>query len=391
MLRKMPLVLLGLMVLLGLTHTWIPEGVQSVFYAFSLTIKSLIIFVLPFIIFGLLFKTAVGFARTASQMILFVLAAIFISNFFSTMLSFCVGKVAYGCDLTMNLPSEGAALQAAWLFELPKWIGNDIAMLSGLILGVVLGRWKATLATQLSVWFERAINLILKGFLYVIPLFITGFFIKMYHDQVMGYIIQNYGVIFALTASSIYAYVLLLFYLGTRNEKVSFVQSIKNMLPAMITGFGSMSSAAAMPMTLLGTEKNAKNPQLACSIIPATVNIHLIGDCIAIPVFVFAVMKSFGMMQPDLMQYFIFALYFVLAKFSVAAVPGGGVLVMLPIIESHFGFNADMLSLVTALYILFDPIITAANVLGNGGFAIGLSKLFGRRGQKSVVAVAERE
>jgi len=42
---------------------------------------------------------------------------------------------------------------------------------------------------------------------------------------------------------------------------------------------------------------------------------------------------------------------------------------MLPILESYLGFNADMLSLITALYILFDPAITCANVLGNGAFA----------------------
>ncbi len=34
-----------------------------------------------------------------------------------------------------------------------------------------------------------------------------------------------------------------------------------------------------------------------------------------------------------------------------------------------------MLSLITALYILFDPFITSANVLGNGAFARIIDKL----------------
>jgi Na+/H+-dicarboxylate symporter len=67
----------------------------------------------------------------------------------------------------------------------------------------------------------------------------------------------------------------------------------------------------------------------------------------------------------------------VYSKFSVAAVPGGGILVMLPILESILGFNAEMLSLITALYIFFDPIITAANILGNGSFALAFERLFG--------------
>lgn len=65
----------------------------------------------------------------------------------------------------------------------------------------------------------------------------------------------------------------------------------------------------------------------------------------------------------------IFTFYFVLAKFSVAAIPGGGIIVMLPILEGYLGFNGEMMSLITALYILFDPVITCANVFGNGAFA----------------------
>ena len=89
---------------------------------------------------------------------------------------------------------------------------------------------------------------------------------------------------------------------------------------------------------------------------------------------IFAILKNFGVAEPSLWSYLIFSCYFVVAKFSVAAVPGGGIIVMLPIIESCFGFNADMLSLITALYILFDPVITTCNILGNGCLASILSR-----------------
>jgi hypothetical protein len=41
--------------------------------------------------------------------------------------------------------------------------------------------------------------------------------------------------------------------------------------------------------------------------------------------------KSFEFPEPMLINYLIFAFYFVLAKFS-ATVPGGGIIVMLPIL-----------------------------------------------------------
>ncbi len=35
-----------------------------------------------------------------------------------------------------------------------------------------------------------------------------------------------------------------------------------------------------------------------------------------------------------------------------------------------------MMSLITALYILFDPVITMANILGNGAFAQFVDRFF---------------
>ncbi len=376
MFKKMPFILLALIGLAGLVNPYMPLVLKSVFYAISLSLKSIILFILPFLIFGLLFKTAVQLSKQASKVVLMLLAAICLSNFLSTMLSYTVGSFAYGFDLSLTQLPEGAGLAPAWSFSLPKLVGNDIAMLSGLVLGVFLGWWKPEWAGKIASRFDRALSAFFKKFLYVIPFFILGFVVKMYHDQVMGQMIRNYGLIFALIACAVFSYIALIYYASNRS---SFLQSLKNMMPAAISGFGSMSSAATMPLTLMGTEKNARNPDLARSVIPATVNIHLIGDCFAIPIFAFAVMKSFGVAEPAFLTYLVFAAYFVLAKFSVAAVPGGGILVMLPILETYLGFDPTMLSLMTALYILFDPVITCANVLGNGGFALVMDRFFKKR------------
>ena len=82
-----------------------------------------------------------------------------------------------------------------------------------------------------------------------------------------------------------------------------------------------------------------------------------------------AAIKTFGLPEPSLSQYFIFALHFILAKFAVAAIPGGGVLVMLPIMQNYLGLSSDMLAIVTAIYILFDPLITMCNVAGNSALS----------------------
>ena len=65
-----------------------------------------------------------------------------------------------------------------------------------------------------------------------------------------------------------------------------------------------------------------------------------------------------------------------IAKFAIAAVPGGGILVMLPVLEKYLGFNSDMPSLITALYILFDIFFTMANVLSNGDFTFLYTRFY---------------
>ncbi len=376
MFHKMPFILLGIVLLAAFLNPYIPVGVQSIFFALGLSIKSLIMFFLPVVIFGLLFKTAAQLAKSATKIIIFLLIAICCSNFISTMLSYNVGMLVHHFDLSIAPLKEHAGLVPAWDFVLPKWASNAYAMFAGLVLGIATSLFCPKIAAKVSLPIEKTVNWILRGFLMVMPLFIAGFALKLAHDGMIVKIVKDYALIFGVIALALFTYIGFIYLAANGFRFARFLNSIKNMLPAAVAGFGSMSSAAAMPLTIIGVEKNSKEPDIARAVVPATVNIHLIGDCFAIPIFAFAVLKNFGMDQPDLWAYLMFAFYFVMAKFSVAAIPGGGIIVMLPILESFLGFNGEMMSLITALYILFDPVITSANILGNGGFALTFSKLF---------------
>lgn len=131
-----------------------------------------------------------------------------------------------------------------------------------------------------------------------------------------------------------------------------------------------------MPVTIMCAEKNAKNKELAGSVISATVNIHLLGDCLAIPLLAYSLLKHYGLPEPTLGAYFVFTIFFVIAKFSVAAVPAGGIIIMTPILEKYLNFSPDMSSLIIAVYVMFDPIITGFNVLGNGALAKLIDSLY---------------
>ena len=375
MFRKMPVILLALIVVIFLFHSSIPDSAKSFIYALSLSVKSVIIFSLPVIIFMILFKTISQLSRGATKIILFILLGVCCSNFISTMISYQIGSAIYQLDLSIASPQEEGGLVPAWSFTLPKLIANDHAMFAGIILGILSSFVSSKWSKRLSAICDRGVNGALRVLTVIVPVFIAGFMIKLNHDKVMDNIVRDYALIFSLVALSLAAYLAFIYLVSTNFHLLDFFHKVRNIFPAAIAGFSTMSSAAAMPLTIMGSEKNLQNPSLARLAIPTTVNIHLIGDCFAIPIFAFAVMKNFGAPAPEFLSYLLFAFYFVMAKFSVAAIPGGGIIVMLPILEGQLGFTSEMSSLITSLYILFDPVITCANVCGNGGFALALDRL----------------
>ncbi len=121
MFRKMPFILLFIIILSGISCHWLPITCQSILYGMSLSLKSIIVFILPILIFGLLFHTATQMAKQASKWILLIIAIVCLSNFTSRLISYLIGGFAYHLDLTMELPVETPSLPPLWSFTLPNY------------------------------------------------------------------------------------------------------------------------------------------------------------------------------------------------------------------------------------------------------------------------------
>lgn len=389
MFRKMPFFLVAILAAIILLDPIIPIYVKQLLYSMSLTIKEIIMLTLPFIIFSLLFNAMVKFNKGSGVLIGFIILSVCLSNFISTFISQYAGIWIYHFDISVIEPKQlRTGLTPLWEVQLPKLISNDKAMFAGVIFGLLATRLNYMHLDQISSWLGSTVAKIFSSFVYFIPLFISGYVSKLQYDGVLMSIAKDYTLVFMMIIIAQFGYISFLYLLLNKFHLHNTFKNLRSMAPAVISGFTTMSSAASMPLTIMAVKESIKNKDLADVVVPATVNIHLIGDCFAIPIFAFAVLKSFGIAEPTFVTYMVFAFYFVIAKFSVASVPGGGILVMLPILESHLGFNGDMLPLITALYVLFDPVITSANVLGNGAFAklIDTSvRMLTKRRQKKVM------
>ncbi|MDR2667304.1 MAG: dicarboxylate/amino acid:cation symporter [Holosporales bacterium] len=346
----------------------IPFQLKALLYTVSLIIKEHLVLLLPFVVFSLIFSSIVKFGTKALKYVAIIIPLICFSNFTNTILSYfaslCV-KVK-----TPNIINECHKLSPLFNPDIPKIISNDTALVCGVLLGLILSFLNKDFASKLSTKLEKFTGFFFKILVPMMPLFIIGTILKLQHDKILSSIYKQYLPVLLMFVAVAFGLVFTQLLLLANFKITKALSYLKNIFPALITAFGSMSSAAALPLSIKAAEKNIEEKTNAGIIIPATVNIHLVGDCFFIPMIAIAAMGSFGMELPTICQYTVFALHFVLTKFAVAAIPGGGILVMLPVMQKYLGVSSDMLALVTAIYILFDPLITACNVCGNSAMAI---------------------
>lgn len=377
---KVPILLLALLISLMFYGSLVPVEVKSISYAISLSIKSILEFVLPFIIFSFVFYCLSNLQKGAVFFVFLLITTVFVSNFSALMFGYTSGYLGLNLLHFSAKPlSETAKLLPAWQFHLNKLVSNDIALLCGFGVGIFFSIWPNAKAQKVAGVLNKMANIFLrKIFIPVLPLFILGFVFKLEHEKVLKIALGLYGPILVLIVLSQWTYISTWYLIASKFSLSKFWFYLRNVLPASLTGFSTISSAAAMPVLVMSTEKNLNNPEKARMLVPAIINIHTLGSAIGIPILSLAILLTFGMPLPPLSTFAVFALYTALAKYAVAAVPGGVIIVVAPILEAHLGFSSDMIGLITAIYLICDPFGTTANVTANGAFPILFTKLHQR-------------
>ncbi|MGQ3889092.1 cation:dicarboxylate symporter family transporter [Legionella sp. CNM-1927-20] len=360
-----------------LAGQYIPTEIKSISYALSLSMKTILEFFMPFIIFSFVFSCLANLQKGAVFFVCLLITCVFISNFTALLVGYSAGCV--GLDLfhfKAQATTTATQLLPAWQLHLKKLVPNDIALIIGFFTGIFFSLWPTSWSRQMGIVLNKIANNFLKKiFIPLLPVFILGFLFKLEYEQVLHTSLHLYGPILILIIATQWLYLGFWYLIASQGRLKQFLFYLKNILPATLTGLSTISSAAAMPVLLLSTEKNL-NVEKARMLVPAIINIHTIGSAIGIPILALATLSTFHLPLPSLQTFIIFAFYTALAKYAVAAVPGGVIIVVAPILEAHLGFSNEMTGLITAIYLLCDPFGTAANVTGNGVFPILFTKFY---------------
>lgn len=360
----------------------------SLFYSLSSSFISTLIFILPFMIFSFIFQALANSPRGALSLVVFTFIGVTLSNCLALVIGYLYGQTflpylsfTHTPDFIEKFTSR---VELLFAFHLTPLIGTEKALLLGLGGGIAMSFLNDTQSIKRTIqkWtslLNRLINRFLqKIFMPLLPFYLFGFCLKLSYDDALIHLFEQFGKVFLLSMGLVFSYVFLLYVIASGGNLRKACANIGSMFPAGLMGFSTMSSAITMPVTIECVEKMTQDRNFTRLIIPSTANIHMLGDDLNLVVISMALLSTFEMPWPDLSILIPFALAFSLAKLSCVGVPGASVLVILPVLQHYLGFSPEMISILTTLYILQDSFGTAANVMGNGAFALIIQKLFTR-------------
>lgn len=357
--------------------------VNHLSFTISYLIKELFLFALPFVIFAYVTFGLTSFENQGLALLIVTLVMIIISNAIACMFGYGVGILALPFITTqeVTVASSGCVeITSLTTWTSPKLVKPVYAMLAAFIFGIGNGFVKNQFLTASFIKMKAIVEWGLQKLLIpVLPLYVFGFLIKLKCEGQINSLLSSFGSVFLIICAAICIYVSVLFLIASRMTKLSIFTLARDLFAPALTGFSTMSSAASMPVSMQALQKIVPhNKKFVNFILPTTANANLAGDAISITIMCLTVgiLKGNGFLPFD--QFAVYVAYYCMLKFSSAGIPGGGVLVLAPLFQSQLGLDFASTTLITTLYILQDPVLTASNVTGNALFALIVEKVYSK-------------
>lgn len=385
-----------------------PMWLTQLLYSVSILFKTFLALILPFMVFSFIVSGCLAMKRNAPRLLGVLIFCIAISNALVAWVSYyCTNSVlsylTWGIQATtptsiMHLEPIGLV---SWTLRLLDEITlllaripvisylvplrAEYAMIAAILLGLVAPMLapQSALLHKIEAWVIRLKKLVehilMRIFIPLLPFYVLGFLLELNYRHTAWNLVEYYGRTFCFIFALQIAYLVVMYAVANWFSIKKTIAAIRNSLPSYLAALSTMSSTATIPVTIECAEKNTNNRPLAEVATPILANIHLAGDAVTIPALALVTTYLFQGTIVSPATFAIFIWYFCQAMLAVAGVPGGGIMVMIPILESILGFNPEMISLITTLYLLQDAFGTAANVMGDGALMIIVNKIIGNR------------
>lgn len=379
---RLPLQLVAVILFVSIFGSYFsPEAVQF-FYTISHIFKECLSLLLPFIVFSFIASGVLSVKRGAPIILLILLITVFISNFVVTSFSYLFVRFSMpmlnSCPEVMKTLNVENFVGSAALFKFPRLVSPGVMLVLGVVVGIFFSMKPVPFVRQAITKMKSIVEaILLRIFIPLLPVYIFGYLLDIKHSGLLEILMQHYGSTLALIIG-MHALFIFVFYVLAKGSIFRGWHALKNALPSYVTAVSTISSTATIPVTVECATKNTGNRPLAEMAVPLLANIHLMGAGINIPVLSLTTMLLFRSSLPDPLAYLTFVGGFCLSMFAVTGVPGAGLIVMMPLLDSHFDFSPIMMSVLATLYLLMDATSTGANVMGDGALIIIVNRILKR-------------
>ena len=361
------------------SYSYLSKEIVSFFYSISLLLRAILNVVLPFFIITALSTAFSTIKRKVLFFGVFVLFVIALSNFINLMISFSIGKLLFSSAYHSNaslVHELVTKIEPSFFIQIPLLINNKYAIIIGLIIGLSCSLFSLNKIEKIMNDFHQLTAFfVFKIVTKLLPIFIAGFLLKLLVEGQLKIMLANHLGHSLKIIMILCIYIFIWFLIASWFNLKKLKEIFTNIFPAILTGFTTMSNGAALPLSIEGSVKNTNDPMLVRSFTPLSTNLHMLGDVICMPLIALIVISIFGASMPSFFECAKFGVYFIFNKFASPVLPGGTIMVSLPVLKNTLNFTDEMTGIMTALYLVFEPIATAANIAGNGIFIIYLKKI----------------
>jgi Na+/H+-dicarboxylate symporter len=381
----MPLILkIILAALIGaLIGVFAPDFMVRGFNTISMLFETFIKFLIPFII---LFFVATGLAQLqqrGNKIVTAILLLAFFSTIFAGLMAVLASELVF--PLFNFIPTEIAdSAKFPPFFKLPLVPIMDVtaALLLAFIIGIGVQYVHGQTTEKVMQDGEHILQLLLKSVVIpLLPIYIASIFVNFSASGIIVSTFTGYIGVLVLVVILQMIWLLILYTAAGIVSGKNPLHLLRNMLPAYVTAFGTMSSVSTIPVSIKANKSNQVHESIVNVTVPLCATIHLSGSIITVLTCSLAVLHLVpGLAQPDLMQILLTVLLLSLVMIAAPGVPGGGVMASLGILTLMFGFNEDAIGLMIALYMTQDSFGTATNVTGDGAISVMVDKWYGNGG-----------
>ncbi|MCY4472493.1 MAG: dicarboxylate/amino acid:cation symporter [Kistimonas sp.] len=354
-----------------------PPTLVATFSLFKLLFGQLLGFSVPLIILFYIMSGIGGLQRGSGRMLSLTVGLAYVSTVLAGCLTFLITQPWIPDMVPHDFPSLSQAASTSWLpLSLPPLMDVSTALVTALVFGTGLSaigsQPLASLVEDARRITERLLlNVIVPG----LPLYVGAVFAEI---AAAGAVVSTLSVFVGVLGLAIvlhWGWLTLLFTLAGCWTGRNPLTMLRTMLPCYLTAVGTMSSAAAIPVTMACVRKMKVSSHVTDFSVPLCATIHISGSVITLTVCTLAVqlMSSGTVMNFPAFVPFILALGVTLV--AAPGVPGGAVTASTGLLISLLGFDDAAVALMISLYLAQDSFGTACNVAGDGAIAALVDKM----------------